>query len=43
MRPIFVTEYSFNLFLEVSQIEYIRTIIIEIGKDYWDLETCRKC
>ena len=29
----------FNLFLEVSQIWYIR---IQTGKNNWDLETCRK-
>ena len=32
----------FNLFLEVSQIKFIRKIIIQIGKNYWDLEICRK-
>ena len=32
---------SFDFFLEVSQIEYIRTIIVQIGKK-WDLETYRK-
>ena len=37
-----VTECFFNLFLEVSQIWWIRTIKIQIGKNYWDLETCRK-
>ena len=26
---------------EVSQIYYIRTIGIQIGKAYWDLEICR--
>ena len=34
-----VTEYFFTLFLEVFQIEWIRTIIIQIRKKYWDLET----
>ena len=37
-----VTECFFNLLLKVSQIYYIRAIRIEIGKNYWDLETCRK-
>ena len=37
-----VTECFFNLFLVVFQIEQIRTIIIQIGKNYWDLETYRK-
>jgi len=37
-----VTEYFLNLFLEVSQIKKNRTIIIQIGKNYWDLEICRK-
>ena len=32
----------FNLFQEVSQIQYIRTIRIQIGKNNWDLETQRK-
>ena len=36
------TECSFNLFLEISHIIWIRTIRIQIGKNYWDLETCRK-
>jgi hypothetical protein len=31
-----------NLFLEVSNIKTIRIIRIQIGKKYWDLETCRK-
>ena len=32
----------FNLFLEISQILYVRTASrIQIGKK-WDLETCRK-
>ena len=34
-----VTECFFNLFLEVSHIYEIRTIRIQIGKNYWDLET----
>ena len=37
-----VTECFFNLFLEVSQILYIRTIKVDIGKNYWDSEICRK-
>ena len=37
-----VTECFFNLFLEISQISKNRTIIIQIGKNYWDLEICRK-
>ena len=38
-----VTEcFFFNLFPEVSQISKNITIIIQIGKNYWDLETCRK-
>ena len=37
-----VTECFFNLFLEVSQIQKIITIMIQIGKNYWDLEIYRK-
>ena len=37
-----VTECFFNLFLEVSQISKNRTIIIQNGKNYWDLEICSK-
>ena len=37
-----VTECFFNLFPEVSHIYQIRTIRIQIGKNYWDLKTCRK-
>ena len=37
-----VTEFFFNLFLKVSHISNIRIIQIQIGKNYWDLETCRK-
>ena len=37
-----VTECFFNLFLEVSHIQKIRKIRIHFGKNYWDLETCRK-
>jgi hypothetical protein len=37
-----VIECFFKLFLEVSQNLWIRTIQIQIGKNYWDLETCRK-
>ena len=32
----------FNLFLEVPNVEQIRTIIIQIRKKYWDSETFRK-
>ena len=44
VTTIFKTECFFNLFPEVSQIwyTYIRTIIIQIGKNNWDLKTCRK-
>ena len=41
-KQFFVTECFLNLFLEVSHIQKNRTIIIQIGKDYWDRETCRK-
>ena len=38
-----VTECFFNLFLEVSHVSKIRTIMVQIGKKkYWDLETCKK-
>ena len=37
-----VTESFFNLFLVVSHVSKFRTIIIQIGKKNWDLETCRK-
>ena len=37
-----VKECFFNLFLEISQISKNRTIIVQIGKNYWDLEICRK-
>ena len=37
-----VTECFFNLFLEISQISKNRAIRIQIGKNYWDLGTCRK-
>ena len=36
------TECFFNLFLEVFQTEYMRTIRIQIGENNWDLETCSK-
>ena len=36
------TECFLNLFLEISQISKNRTTIIQIGKNHWDLETCRK-
>ena len=32
----------FTLFQEVSQLLYIRTILIQIGKNNWDSETNRK-
>jgi hypothetical protein len=41
-EEVLVTERFYNLFLEVSHILYIRTIRIQIGKNYLDLETCRK-
>ena len=37
-----LTECFFNLFLEISQISKNRTIIIQIGKNYWGLEIFRK-
>ena len=37
-----VTECFFNLFLEVAQISKNRTIIIQIRKNYWDSEICKK-
>ena len=37
------TECFSNLFVEVSHIKRIRTIQIQIGRNYWDLETCSKC
>ena len=37
-EQFFVTKCFFNLFLEVSHILQIRTIIIQIRKEYWDLE-----
>ena len=37
-----VTECFFNLLLEISHVSKIRKIIIQNGKNYWDLETCRK-
>ena len=40
VRTIFETECFFNLFLEVSQIQYFGTI--QIGIKNWDLETYRK-
>ena len=42
VATIFKTECFFILFLEVSQTKYIRTIGIQLGKNNWDLETCRK-
>ena len=40
VRTISGNRMFFNLFLEVSQI--YRTIIIQIGKKFWDLESYRK-
>jgi hypothetical protein len=37
-----VTACFFNLFQEVSEISKNRTIITQIGKNYWDLEIRRK-
>ena len=42
LEQFLVTEWFFNLFLEVSQISKNWTIIIQIGKKYWDLKICRK-
>ena len=39
VRTIFETECIFNFFLEVSPIKYIRTIMIKVRKNDWDLET----
>ena len=36
------TDCFFNLFLEVPHILWTRKIIIQIGKNHWDSETCRK-
>ena len=33
---MFEPEYFFSLFLEISQILYIRIIQIQIGKNYWE-------
>ena len=35
-------EINWPLFLEVSQIKYIRTIIVKVGKNDWDWEAYRK-
>ena len=37
-----IAECFFNLFLEVSHVQQIRTLKIQIGKKYWDLKTCKK-
>ena len=37
-----VTECFSNLLLEVSHIQKIRTNIVQIGKNHWDLEKCRR-
>ena len=42
VSTIFETNCFFNLFQEVSQIGYIRIMKIQIGKNNWDLEICRK-
>ena len=42
LEQFLVKECFFKLFLEVSHVSSIRAIIIQIGKNYWDLETCRK-
>ena len=41
-EQVLEAECIFNLFLEVSQIEWIRTIKILIGENCWDLEAYRK-
>ena len=41
LLPNFLVNFL-GVFLEVSQISKNRTIIIQIGKKYWDLEICRK-
>ena len=41
-EQLLVTVCVFNLFLEVSHVSKIRTIIIQNGKKYWELEKCRK-
>ena len=40
-EQLLVTECFFNLFLEVSHVSKIRKIIIQNGKNNWDLETYR--
>jgi hypothetical protein len=43
VRTIFGNRmFLFFLFLEVSHVGKNRTIIIQNGKNYWDLETCSK-
>ena len=42
VHMIFGTECFYNFLLEVSQIWYNRTIEIQVGKNNWNLETCRK-
>ena len=39
---MFGTECFFNLFLGVSQIQYVKMIEVQIGNDNWDSETYRK-
>ena len=41
-RKDFETECFINLFLEISQILYIRKIQTQIGKNKWNSETYRK-
>ena len=38
----FETKCSLKLFLEVSQIYFVRTVIIQIGKNNWDLKSTGK-
>ena len=39
---IFETEHFFNLLTEIPQIQYTRTIMIEVRKTNWDLKIYRK-
>ena len=38
IQTIFEAEWFYNLFLEVSQVLWIRTVGIQIGKNDWELE-----
>ena len=38
----FETKCSLKLFLEVSQIYFVRTVIIQTGKNNWDLKSTGK-